>query len=508
MADLRNIVNVSIIPSGKVLSRTNMNIVAIITSELGALSSLNRTKVYTDLGSVANDFGTNSKMYEFAKILFAQTKNPTNSGGYLVAGYWRAVDETVPAQSGKLIGAQIDESAVVKELQKISDGSFIVDIDGNKKTVTGLDFRTIDDLNDVASIIDSSIDGKADDGDTDIAVTVTVENSRLIIASDTTGSSSAVSFFRDAGEGSFVGNLLGLSDGTGAVTVAGEDEKVLAAETKEDALNEIVKEEAIRGAVFIDKPLDSEILGLATWAKSNDVILYDVLNSPLNLEKSIDNIAWNVVLEGGENYRMIYRKDGDRRVAVAYMSRMHTVNFNAENSAITMNLKELTGVLPEDYTQDEINKAMKVGLDLYTTFGDLPKLLVSGANNFVDNVYNFIAIKRFIQIDLFNLLSITGTKLAQIDSDVQKIVNTVEKTLKMFRKAKVIAPGKWTSPDTFGNVEVFMRNIETNGYYVLAQPLSEQSQDDREARKSPVIQVAFKNAGAIHHVDCIIQYNL
>ena len=133
---------------------------------------------------------------------------------------------------------------------------------------------------------------------------------------------------------------------------------------------------------------------------------------------------------------------------------------------------------------------------------------MSGANGFADNVYNFIAIEEFIQIDLFNLLATTGTKLAQIDEDVNKIVDTVEKTLRLFKKAKVIDSGEWNSPDTFGNVEVFNRNIKTNGFYVYAQPLSEQAQSDREQRKSPAIKVAFKNAGAIHSIDATIQYNL
>lgn len=498
MADLRNVVNVSIIPSGRTLNRTNMNIVCIVTSELKVLNSLNRTKAYIDLNSVAEDFGTNSKTYEFAKALFSQTKNPTNSGGYLVIGYWRAVDETIPAQPAKLIGGQLSESAVIGALQTVSDGSFVISIDGETKTITGLDFRTIDSIDDIVSIL----------GDEIIGATVTYEDQRIIITSNSTGATSEVSFLSQADTGTFIGDILALSDGTGAYIVKGQDEQILTAETKEEALNEISKKEPIRGVVFIDDPTDEEAEALSSWGASNDVILYDVFSNPMNLEKVMENVVWRIKLSNGKNYRMIYRKDGNRKIAVAYMARMHTVNFNAENSAITMNLKELEGITPEEYTQDEILKAQKVGLDLYVTFGDLPKLLVSGANDFVDNVYNFIAVKRFIQIDLFNLLGTTGTKLAQTDTDVQKIVDTVEKTLKLFKKAKVIAPGTWTSPDTFGDVEVFLRNIELNGYYVLAQPLSEQAQSDREDRKSPVIQVAFKNAGAIHSVDVIIQYNL
>ncbi|WP_373073905.1 DUF3383 family protein [Sulfurimonas sp.] len=498
MANLSNVVNVSIIPSGRSLSRTNMNIVAIMTSELGALSSANRTIAYTDLTSVADDFGTNSSMYEYAKILFAQTKNPTNSGGYLVAGFWRASDESVAATAGILTGAQVSEATVVGVLQLISDGSFDVDVDGVTQNVTGVDFRTIDSLDDIVTLLDTSITG----------ATVTEDDQKIVITSDTTGATSELSLLSAGATGTFIGETLNLASGTGAISVDGEAAQVLTAESKETAVTEVLKEEPFKGCVFIDNPTDVETEALSTWGKSNDVIFYDVFDSADNLERDITNVVWKIKLAGGENYRMAYSKVGNRKLAVAVMSRLHTVNFNNQNSAITLNLKELSGIVSEDFTQDEINKAKKVGLDLYTTFGDLPKLLVSGANGFADNVYNFIAIKKFVQIDLFNLLGTTGTKLAQIDEDVNKIVDTVEKTLRLFLKAKVIGAGTWNSPDTFGNVEVFNRNIETNGFYVYAQPLSEQAQSDREARKSPAIQVAFKNAGAIHSVDVTIQYNL
>jgi hypothetical protein len=475
-----------------------MNIVAMFTSELGALSSAKRTIAYTDLSSVATDFGTNSSMYEYAKILFAQTKNPTNSGGYLVAGFWRASDETVSATSGVLTGSQVSESALIPILQGISDGSFDIDVDGVTQNVTAVDFRTVDSMEDVITLLNTKVTG----------VSVTEDDQKIVITSDLTGATSEASLFTAGATGTFVGEILSLASGTGAVATDGADSVVLTAESKDDAVNECLLLEPIKGAVFIDNPTDVESKSLGILAQANDMIIYDVFDSASNLERDVTNIVWDIKLSSLNNYRMIYRKDGNRKVAVAVMSRLHTVNFNNQNSAITLNLKELSGIVAESFTQDEINKAKKVGLDLYTTFGDLPKLLVSGSNGFADNVYNFIAIKKFIQIDLFNLLGTTGTKLAQIDADVSKIVSTAEKTLNLFKKAKVIGAGTWNSPDTFGNVEVFNRNIEANGYYVYAQPLSEQAGSDREQRKSPAIQVAFKNAGAIHSVDVTIQYNL
>jgi len=240
---------------------------------------------------------------------------------------------------------------------------------------------------------------------------------------------------------------------------------------------------------------------LAVFAQANDILSYDVFDSASNLEKDITNVVWDIKLSGLENYRMIYRKDGDRKVATAEMTRLHTVNFNNENSAITLNLKELKGIVSEDYSQDEINKAKKVGLDLYTNFGDLPKLLTSGANGWADNVYNIIAIKNYIQTDVFNLLGTTGTKLAQIKRDVNKIVDTIEKTLILFRKANVIAPNQWNSNDDFGDPLLFRRSILTNGYFIYAQSLNDQAQSDRVQRKSVPIQVAFKLSSAIHSAD-------
>lgn len=491
MANINNVVNVSVIPQGRSLSRVNMNIVALFTSQLGALSSANRTKAYTDLSSVASDFGTTSAVYQHASILFAGTKNPCNSGGYLVVGFWRAVAETVSVTAGKLRGIQLSEAVVIPTLQSISDGSFKITVDGVEDVITGLDFRTIDELSDIVDILNANL----------VGATASINDQRIIITSDTTGAASQVSLISENTSGTFIGNVLGLALGTGAVSINGIASGTLTAESKIDAVTECLKEEPFKGFVFIDNPTDVESKELAVFAQANDLLSYDVFDSVLNLEKDVSNIVWDIKLSGLENYRMIYRKDGDRKIATAEMSRLHTVNFNNENSAITLNLKELKGIVSEDYSQDEINKAKKVGLDLYTNFGDLPKLLTSGANGWADNVYNIIAIKNFIQIDVFNLLGTTGTKLAQIKRDVNKIVDTIEKTLILFRKANVIGAGTWNSPDDFGDPLLFRRSILTNGYFIYAQPLSEQVQSDRVQRKSPAIQVALKLAGAIHSVD-------
>jgi alpha-D-ribose 1-methylphosphonate 5-triphosphate synthase subunit PhnI len=231
-----------------------------------------------------------------------------------------------------------------------------------------------------------------------------------------------------------------------------------------------------------------------------------VFDAPANLTVDPTNVVWDIKLSSLTNYRMLFSKAGNRKLAASYMARAHTVNFAAENSALTMHLKELS-VAAEEYTQTQVNQAQTVGLDLYTTIKLTPAILTSGANNFTDERYNLIAYVDFLQIDMYNLLKQTSTKIPQTTRGVNQLIDQAEKTTLQFVRAGVFAPGTWSSPDTFGDLETFRRGISNNGFYWLAGSLAAQAQNSREARQSPVLQGAVKLAGAIHSVDIIVNVN-
>jgi hypothetical protein len=497
MANISNVVNVALIPEGQLAARDNMNVVMLITSEQGdVLDSNNRYRLYSDGASVAADFGTNSKTNDFATAFFGTQPNPTNVGGVLVVGYWRAAEETVEASAAKLTGAQISEAATLPILQQISDGNLEIDINGTTETLNALDFRTATNLDDAVAIIDTALTG----------ATATLENQRIIITSDTTGATSTITFATDSGTGTFIGNTLALAEGTGALTTQGAAADTLAAETKLEAITELKSNVNFKGAVFIDNPTDIESKDLAEWANANSVLVYDVFSGADYLEIATDNVVWDIKLSSLDHYRMLYSKANNRKLAVSYMARAHTVNFNGENTALTMNLKELS-VAAEEYTQSEITAAYNVGLDIYTTIKNTPVVLTSPANDFTDNVYNIIAFVDAIQTDTFNLLKQTGTKTPQTKKGVNRLIDQAEKTTRGFVRAGVFAPGTWSSPDYFGNRETFEQNILNNGFYFLAGSLADQPQVDRQNRLSPVLRGAVKNAGAIHKADIIINFN-
>lgn len=502
MANISNIINVTLLPEGALAARDNMNVCAVMTSQQdGPLSSANRYELYSDIGSVAADFGTASDMYAHATAFFGTTPNPVNAGGLFVAGYWRGVSESVAATAAVLTGAQLVEVTVIDQLQAISDGALDIDIDGATVNVTGVDLRGVTTLDEVATLLDVELTGIT-------GATVTVNDyGQIVVTSDTTGATSLITVVSDPGTGTYLGTLLGLGVGTGAVATQGAALVVLDVETQVQAITELKALINVKGVVFIDAAVDADRKLLASWAQANSTLIYDVFTGAAYLTTDADtNMVWEIKLASLTNYRMLYSAAGNRLFATSYMARVHVVNFNAENSALTMHLKTLA-ITAESYTQGEITAAKKVGLDIYTTTKLTPEVLTSGANDFVDNRYNLIGFIDAVQTDMYNLLKSTATKIPQTQRGVNQLIDQGEKTTRGFVRAGIFAPGTWSSPDYFGDREAFERNIFQNGFYWIAGSLADQPQADRQARKSPVLQAAVKNAGAIHSVDVIINFN-
>lgn len=495
---INNVINVALLPEGRLAGRDNANVVAIITSsQEGPLSSGQRYKQYSSPAEVAEDWGSLSPVYQHALALFGTRPNPTNVGGAFLVGYWRASSEDVPASAARLSGAELNQAALIGQVQGISDGAFSVEIDGVAVPVTGLDFTTAVTLDDVAELIDGALDA---DG------SASIEGGRLVITSPTTGAGSTITLASPPAGGTDVSSVLMLSAGTGAAAIDGQEASTLPAETMVEAATALKAAVNVKGMSFIDGGTSADALALAQWAQGNSVLVYDVFSDPGNLEVDAANVVWQITRAGLSNYRMLYSAAGNRLFATAYMARTHTVNFNGENTAITMHLKELP-IAPEDYSQADITAAKRVGLDIYTSIKDAPVVLTSGANDFVDNPYNLMAYVDAVQTDMFNLLKGTATKIPQTLRGTGQMVDAAEKTTRGFVRAGVFAPGAWSSPDTFGDFDTFMRAIETAGFYVVIGSLADQPQADRQERLAPVMQIAVKNSGAIHNADIIINFN-
>lgn len=491
MATIDNIINVQLQQSPILANFVNVNATAIITSDRDFLNSNKRTAVYRNSQSVRNDFGS-SIVSEYADTYFAQSPNPITANGYLVIGYWRNVSETIPASVGVLTGSEIVPSTVISNLRAIQDGSFEVHFGPIETNITGLDFRTIIDTSDIISIIQ---DGLPDDA------VISFSNNKFIIKSTTTNTAITVSPHT---VGTNILPLMGLVDGI--TIVNGTLSSELTPETPLEAIQANMNIEAFKAVCFIDSITNDQKNAISTNAQADNYLYFETYSSKSNLLVSVDNPVWNNVISSNTNTRMIYSPSNNRKIACAYMSKAHSVLFEASNTTKTMNLKTLDTTPTDTISEGDIISAKRVGLDVYTNIAGVPRVLTSGANDFWDNRYNLISLIDAVQVDLFNLLSSTN-KVSQTEAGIDLMISQISSSVIRYVNNGFLSKGEWTSPNTFGDAEQLKSAIKLQGFYIYAQPLSAQSQVSRENRESPVIQIAVKNAGAVHSSNIILNFN-
>ena len=187
-----------------------------------------------------------------------------------------------------------------------------------------------------------------------------------------------------------------------------------------------------------------------------------------------------------------------RLFAASYASRLLSVNFAGSLTAITMNLKQLNGIVPDSgISQTVASLCATAGVDVYASYANVPACISNGANKYADEVFNLIWFVLALQVAGFNALATVSTKIPQTENGMNLYKGALLKVCEQALANGYIAPGTWTAVDTFGNQAQFLTNILTKGYYIYSAPISTQSSADRAARKAPLVQIAVKEAGAI-----------
>lgn len=185
-----------------------------------------------------------------------------------------------------------------------------------------------------------------------------------------------------------------------------------------------------------------------------------------------------------------------------------SVNFNGANTTITMNLKALIGVQPDPtMTQAILNLCIAAGADSYPSLQGVAGVYSVGANQFFDYVYNLLWAVGAIQIAGFNYLAQTNSKIPQTESAMDGLKGAYRNVCQQAVTNQYLAPGTWTNSTTFGNQSQFLANISQYGYYIYSTPISQQLQTSRAARQAPLVQIAFKLAGAIQSSDVVVYVN-
>lgn len=143
--------------------------VLMIAGDSPVINGLERFRTYLTIDAVVADFGTDSPEYDAAVLYFGQSPKPNT----LMIGRWIRVATAAQNDGGILSPTE----QMIANFTNISSGGFDITIDGSAKTVTGLDFTGVTNLNGVASVINGALTGGS----------VAWTGTNFVVSSSTTG---------------------------------------------------------------------------------------------------------------------------------------------------------------------------------------------------------------------------------------------------------------------------------------------------------------------------------
>lgn len=491
MIPVNKVVNVNILTSPIFPARRGFGLLLIIGTA-AVLSVAERSREYADIDGVAADFGTNTEEYKAALSFFSQSPNPKQL---------RIGRRFTDAVAGENLGS-LNHEKTLAAWNAVIAGSLTVAIDGLAAvTLTAMDFATDLTLNAVAARIQTALRA-ADVAPAYANSVVQYLGNRFVIRSGTTGIASSVGFTTTPGVGTYIGVMLGTDATSSPILSMGAVAETASAalQAQQDFNTEWY------GFGFTNVASVQDLKDAAGWAEAR-VKIFGYTTSDQSVK---DSLVTNDVASYMKTnlYRRTFGMfdSNDAYAAFSAMARAFAVNFNENNSTLTLKFKTLPGSSPETLTVGQAAVLDSKNINYYTYFGDSAMLAEGKMANgvFFDEVHGLDWLQNAIETNVFGFLYTRTTKVPQTDRGMVLIGQQIKKALDEGVNNGLLAPGTWNGGE-FG--ELHTGDFLDTGYYVYANPMRTQNQSDREARRAPPFQVAAKGAGAIHFVDISVNFD-
>jgi hypothetical protein len=573
--------------------------ILMLAGDTNVINGLERFRTYSSIEAVGLDFGTTDPEFLAAELYFGQTPQPST----LMIGRWLRTATAAQNEGGILSPSQ----QAVTNFNAISNGGLIIVVDGVTKTLTGLNFNGVSNLNAVATIISAALTGAV----------CTWNGSQFVITSNTTGigtnaigsvtlssnpanndtltvNGTLITFVTGTPTGSQVkigasanataGNLqtflqssvdtnidqatyslatnvinvtfnnvgtggnaftlakvstaialsgATLSGGTVpssvgyATTGSGTDISALlkltastnialitgyAAETPVQCAAALASKSTLwYGLAFAASvpPSDAQNLAVAPFIEALSVKrIFGVTSQDANtLSPLVTNDLASLLKAGGYERTFIQYSSSSPYAIASLFGRMFTVDFNGNNTTITLMYKQEPGIAGEDLNDTQADTLIAKRCNFFTDYDNDTKIIQNGVMSgpaYINEIQDLDWFQNALQTACYNVLYTSATKIPQTDAGVNQLSNACAAVCEEGVNNGMIAPGVWNASG-FGSLS--QGQYLKTGYYIFAQPVALQSQSDREARKAPPIQIAVKLAGAIQTVDILVSVN-
>jgi hypothetical protein len=254
---------------------------------------------------------------------------------------------------------------------------------------------------------------------------------------------------------------------------------------------------------------DDDILAIAAFIEADPITrMFGATTSDTDVLTSLatDDISYKLKALSYEQTFSMYCSTNPY-AAFAIFGNLLTTNLEGSNTFKTMMYQQAKGIAAESLTTSQANSLETKRCNVYASYSNGTAIIQYGTMAgavFIDETYGTDAFADAIQTADYNVLYTAGTKIPQTDAGEQQFVAAMSQVCQQFVTNGFLAPGQW-------NAEGFGQLIEGQylklGYYIYMQPLSQQSEADRAARKAPPFQIAAKLAGANQTAQILITIN-
>ncbi|HAT1514538.1 TPA: DUF3383 domain-containing protein [Morganella morganii] len=479
-----NIVNVTVNMAARAAQSRNFGSLLILGAG-NVIDAHERIRQYQSPDEILADFGMDSPEYKAAQLYYSQSPRPVDC----FVGKWNKKATMAMLRGSVLTNAE----QAIANFNTIADGAFDISIAGKVVKVSGVDLTAETNLNGVAERVSEKL-----------------ADAQVVWAGDrftvTLTKAGEIGYPSAGAAGSYLGSLMKLDENAGGLIVVSQ-----AAEAVQEAVAVMSDiSGGWYGLIIADDSLsDDDVLAVADLIESDPlsrIYGHTVMNTTV-LDADIDTDIGSKLKAGNYSRTFWQYTSGKKYVAASLFGRMFTVNFNGNNTTITLKFKQEPTVTAETLRVSQAAAIDAKNGNVFVKYQNDTAIIQQGVmsnGDFIDERHGLDWLQNYVQNNLYNLLYTRTTKIPQTDEGVTSLLTNVEQSLDQAVTNGLVAPGIWGG-DPFGALNT--GDMLTKGSYLYAPPVSAQAQADREARKAPAIQCAIKLAGAIHYSDIIINVN-
>lgn len=465
-------VSISVSPTG--VQGGNFGILGFLTKSSDAVKNpiapAERARAYTGLPSVGDDWEATSEVYKAATAFYGQTPQPRD---FVVLMNYDT------AQAAKLVGGTHEELA---DLVAVTAGSMSIVVDGITVSSSAIDLSGAGDMDAVAAALTADL--------FTAEAACTYGTYGFEITSATTGLASTISY----GTGD-VAELLGFAAYQAAVSDG------VAEETPVDSLAETVS----KGIQFVGLVTHKDFrdvlsgatgettLEIGQWAEAAKKIFCNTSNSLSCLNSAITTDIGSVMKSATLRFTLTsFSKNANLYPSASVFGRAASVNFDAIGSTITLNLKQMPGIVAEDLTPGEFAVLRSKYMSAVVKIGSSANAYTDSrmaSGSWLDTTHGLLWLENRCEVDMFNFLYVNNTKVPFTQAGINSTAAVLTRSLEAAVRNGLAAPG--FLPDG---------TYLPEGFVVNSVKLADVPVGDKGNRVYRGLSFKMVGAGAMHEI--------